>query len=65
MNTTTNEDPMGSDYWAEFEGQVKQVEVDRNRRNGMYGGCDPATWGWRRPTLADLQSEREAQRPAR
>lgn len=59
MNAVANEDPMGSEYWVAFENEVKRIEVERNRRNVMYGGCDPATWGWRRLTPAELQNEQE------
>ncbi len=60
MNTVANDDPMGPEYWAAFETQFKQTEIDRNRRNERYGGCDPATWGWRRPSPAELLAERAA-----
>lgn len=61
MNTVANDDPMGDDYWTRFETRDKQVMVDRNRRDAVYGGMDPATGGWRRPNPADLQAQRIAE----
>lgn len=58
MNTVANDDPLGPEYWAAFENQVKRVEVDRNRHDERYGCFDPDSWGWRRPNPAELQRER-------
>jgi hypothetical protein len=60
MNETVNDDPMGGDYWDTFERRERRVTSERNARDGLYGGSDPATWGWRRPDPAELQAERIA-----
>lgn len=60
-----NDDPMGDTYWNAFDTALKQTEVDRNRRDAAYGSLgDPGTGGWRRPTVEELQAERESQRRA-
>jgi hypothetical protein len=41
-----NEDPMGDEYWAQFEIDTRQVETGRNQRAAQYGGIDPITQGW-------------------
>lgn len=60
MNTTVNDDPMDGDYWDTFERHERQIVSERNARDGLYGGMDPATWGWRRPDPVELQAERAA-----
>jgi hypothetical protein len=47
MNTAANEDPMGPEYWIGFERRHRQMISERNARNALYGGQDPATGGWR------------------
>lgn len=59
MSTTTNDDPMGAEYWAQFETAHRHVEAERSKRNSLYGGCDPATWGWRQLTREELAAWRE------
>lgn len=55
-------DPMGEDYWLQYNAEEKKVDMERNRRDDLYGGCDPATWGWRRPTAQEIRDEREDRR---
>lgn len=62
MKTVADDDPMGDDYWTRFDTEDEQVGADRIRRDSVYGGKDPGTWGWHRPNPADLQAQRIALR---
>jgi hypothetical protein len=58
MNTTVNDDPLGT-AWQDR--RVKQALSARNPGAGRYGNADPDVWGWRRPEPAELVAERIAE----
>ena len=55
MNTMINEVPAGVHDHAE-----KRALSAHNARFDLHGLGDPADWGWRRPSSAELVAERLA-----
>jgi hypothetical protein len=54
---SSDDDPMGADYWKHFEAMLASIESDRRRRDAQYGELgDPATGGWGRARPADEQA---------
>lgn len=49
MNTMVNTGPAGL--------REKQALAERNTRADLHCMGDPAEWGWRRPTAAELVAE--------